>query len=108
MTTSRAQVQTDLACLLANFNGHEYSAPISPETLFFADLGLASIDAVLLGDTLEQRYGQKFPFGPFLSGVAKRGARDISVGELAAFLHEKLEADAAPLAASRRNLTLPR
>lgn len=100
MTKTSAQVQADLARLLANFNGHEYSAPISPETLFFADLGLASIDAVLLGETLEQRYGQKFPFGPFLSGLAKRGARDISVGELAVFLCDNMsptrQARAAP------------
>lgn len=102
--TTREQVQTELAGLLANFNGHEYSAPITPETLFFADLGLASIDAVLLGETLEQRYGRKFPFGPFLSGLATRGARDISVGELAAFLHEQLEADGPAFAASRRSL----
>ena len=38
----------------ANFHGREYSGPIGPETRFFADLGLASIDAVVLGETLQR------------------------------------------------------
>src|SRR5262245_14695532 len=43
---SREQIDADLARMLANFNGHEYSGDITATTLFFADLGLASIDAV--------------------------------------------------------------
>ena len=91
---TRQQIHADLAGLLANFNGREYSGDITPETLFFADLGLVSIDAVLLGETLEQFYGQKLPFGPFLSGLAKKGVRDIAVGELTAFLCQHLEKNA--------------
>ncbi len=87
---TRDQVQDDLAGMLRNFNGREYSGDITAETLFFADLGLASIDAVLLGEAVEQFYGQKFPFGPFLSELARNGVRDIAVGQLATFLHEHL------------------
>ena len=50
---SESEILADLAGILADFEGREYSGPIEPETRFFADLGLASIDAVVLGETLQ-------------------------------------------------------
>jgi hypothetical protein len=84
------RVLEDLAGLLRNFNGREYYDPIGPQTLFFADLGMMSIDAVVLAETLERRYGRRFPFPQFLAGLAARGAEDMEVGELARFLAENL------------------
>ncbi len=52
----------DLEGILRNFHGREYSGPIGEETRFFADLGLASIDAVVLGEMLESHYGRKLPY----------------------------------------------
>ena len=76
----------DLADLLRHFGGREYSGPIGPATCFFADLGFTSIDAVLLGETLEQRYQRKFPFYEFLAEMREQGALDLEVGQLAEFL----------------------
>ncbi len=87
---SLQQVLYDLAGLLRDFNGREYSGPITPQTLFFADLGMMSIDAVVLAETLERRYGRAFPFVAFLAGLKQRGVDDLTVGELAAFLHQEL------------------
>jgi acyl carrier protein len=90
------QIQTNqetlayLADLLQNFNGREYSGPIGPETLFFSELGMMSIDAVVLGETVETHFGQRFPFPKFLASLAQRGADDLSVGELADFLAANL------------------
>lgn len=84
------QVMAHLAGLLQNFNGKEYSGDIGPETLFFADLGMMSIDAVVLGETLEKEYGRRFPFPQFLAGLAQRGAQDLRIGELAEFLSGNL------------------
>jgi acyl carrier protein len=84
------QVVDDLAGILRNFNGREYSGPITAQTQFFADLGMMSIDAVVLAETLERHYGRTFPFGQFLAGLKQRGAGDIEVGELASFLHAHL------------------
>jgi acyl carrier protein len=81
-------IQEDLAELLHDFNGHEYSGDIGPATLFFGDLGMVSIDAVILAETLEQRYGQPFPFSKFLSDLGRQTRNDLAVGELAAFLHQ--------------------
>ena len=53
------EVMDYLSSLLQNFNGREYSGPIDRETLFFSELGMMSIDAVVLGETLESHYGKK-------------------------------------------------
>jgi acyl carrier protein len=84
------EVMEHLAGLLRDFNGREYSGEIGAQTLFFADLGMMSIDAVVLAETLEQQYGRRFPFPQFLAGLAARGAEDMPVGELAEFLWSHL------------------
>ncbi|WP_299566494.1 hypothetical protein [Enterovirga sp.] len=83
-------VLQDLRELLRDFNGKEYSEEIGPKTLFFADLGMVSIDAVILAETLETRHGRRFAFGEFLADLRRRGVRDIAVGDLVAFLHEQM------------------
>ncbi len=80
----------DLGNLLRDFNGKEYSGDIGPKTLFFGDLGLVSIDAVILAETLERFYERTFPFNQFLSEIGGGGVRDIELGELAAFLHRHM------------------
>jgi acyl carrier protein len=92
MTITTEQIVNDVAGLLRNFNGREYSNAIGPDTLLFADLGLASIDAVVFGETLEEHYGRKLPFHLFLADLGRRAQRDIRLGELAAFLHQHLNA----------------
>jgi acyl carrier protein len=87
---SREQVLHDLAGILRNFHGREYSDEIGPHTRFFGDLGLASIDAVVLGETIEEHYGRKLPFHEFMAALGQRAARDIELGELAGFLHRHL------------------
>lgn len=64
--------------------------PITPETKFFADLGLASIDAVVLGEELQKLYGRKLPFSEMLAELGEREERDMTIGELAAFLQNNL------------------
>jgi acyl carrier protein len=83
---SRQSILADLAAILANFNGRGYSGTIGPETRFFADLGLASIDAVVLGETLAEHYGRPLPFGEVMADLGRRTERDMSVGEVADFL----------------------
>jgi acyl carrier protein len=89
MKSSEA-ILADLAGMLANFQGREYSGEIGRETLFFAELGFASIDAVVLGEKLVAVYGRKIPFNKFLAEAARRNAQDLRVGELADFLVEHL------------------
>jgi acyl carrier protein len=83
---TREQILADLAGMLRNFHGYEYSGEIGPKTHFFADLGLASIDAVVLGETIEEQFGRKFPFNQFMADLGRRPVRDIEIGDLADFL----------------------
>lgn len=89
---SEDTILADVAGILANFQGREYSGPIDGDTLFFADLGLASIDAVVLGETLEQHYGRRLPFAEMMAELGRREDRDLRIGELAAFLARHLPA----------------
>lgn len=86
----RDEILNKLATILRNFHGREYSGVIGPETHFFADLGLASIDAVVLGETIEEHYGRKIAFHDFMADLGRRAVRDITLGELAAFLEREL------------------
>jgi acyl carrier protein len=87
---SRDEILSDLSLMLGNFQGREYWGKIGPETRFFADLGLASIDAVVLGEQLQSHYGRPLPFGELMADLGRRTDRDLSVGELAEFLERHL------------------
>ena len=54
----------------------------------FGDLGLASIDLVVLAERLDAHFGRRLPFGTFLKGLRERGANDLELGELVAFLQQ--------------------
>ena len=86
MMKTRQELAEDLAAFLRRFGGREYSGPIAPGTRFFSDLGFSSIDAVVLAESLEERYQRKFPFGEFLAELRERQVTDIEIGDLASFL----------------------
>lgn len=89
-------ILADLAHVFADFQGREYSGPLTPETRFFADLGLASIDAVVLGELLQERYGRPLPFGDLMAELGRREDRDLTLGELANFLARHLDREDLP------------
>jgi acyl carrier protein len=70
----------------------EHSTPIGPETLLFSELGFQSLDAVVLGNTLQERYGQPIPFADLLSEIGQRPFTDIRVREWVAFTVRQLQA----------------
>lgn len=91
MPKTQDEIVADLAGILRDFEGREYSGPIGPQTRFFGDLGLASIEAVILGEKLEEHYNQRIPFNKFLAQVMQSGAQDLELGQLAAFLAQELK-----------------
>jgi acyl carrier protein len=80
-------VLDELVCILRSFPRREYFGEIDRHTRFFDDLEMVSIDAVVLGEKLEQRYGFKFPFNELIAALRDRQAEDLVVGELADFIH---------------------
>lgn len=81
--------QTILAELRTVFRdglGVDPVSPIEPETLFFADLGLASIDAVVLGEAVQSHFGKALPYDRLMAEIGSRAQRDLAVAELVEFL----------------------
>jgi len=87
---SNSQLLADVSGLLGQLRGDEFSGGIGPGTRFFADLGLASIDAVVLGEALERHYGRSLPYGELMADLGRRADRDLTIGELVAFLGRSL------------------
>jgi acyl carrier protein len=93
---STQAILDELSAILREFNGREYSGRITPRTRFFAELGLTSIDAVVLGEALERLYGRKLPFGQLLADLRQRQAEDVEVHDLVDFLHRHLNSPEGP------------
>jgi acyl carrier protein len=93
MTPSTSDViLRDLANVMAaTFPDRDPPPGIGAEMRLFADLGLASIDVVVLGERLEQYYSRRLPFGSFLADLRKRGADDLALGDLVEFLQQHVE-----------------
>jgi len=85
-TPSRAEILDVVSTVLARDLGMQSSSAIDLHTRFFADLGLASIDAVVLGERLQEHYGRPLPFNELMAEIGRRTDRDLSIGELVAFL----------------------
>lgn len=89
-TPDRSTILADIATILADRMGLVGLGPLDEETRFFADLGLASIDTVVLGEALQAHYGRSLPFGELMADLGRRTDRDLALGELVSFLREHL------------------
>jgi acyl carrier protein len=87
---SRTEILDVISTVLARDLGVQSSSAIDEHTRFFADLGLASIDAVVLGERLEEHYGRPLRFNELMAAIGRRTDRDLSIGELLAFLAANL------------------
>jgi acyl carrier protein len=87
---SRTEILDDLVAIISDQLGVRFSSAIDENTRLFADLGLASIDAVVLSETLQKHYDRSLPFHELMAEIGTRTERDLSVGELIAFLVKHL------------------
>jgi acyl carrier protein len=87
----RADLLRDLKAILVEHLGIAPSTPIDEATRFFADLGLASIDAVVLSEAIQRHYGRELPFHDLMAEIGRRTERDLAIGELVAFLRAHLD-----------------
>jgi acyl carrier protein len=83
---SRTVILDDIIAILSEQSGATFAGAIHEETRFFADLGLASIDAVVLTEALQKHYGRTLPFHELIAEVGRRTERDLVIGELVEFL----------------------
>ncbi len=93
MTTipDRAAILREVSSVLAHELGVSPTMPIDERTRFFADLGLASIDAVVLSEALQRHFGRTLPFHDLMAEIGRRTDRDLAIGELVSFLVENLK-----------------
>jgi acyl carrier protein len=87
---SRVEILSDITTILANDLGVQSPGAINEDTRFFAELGLASIDAVVLSEALQNHYRRPLPFHLLLAEIGRRTERDLSIGELVVFLRSHL------------------
>jgi acyl carrier protein len=87
---SRAEVFRDTVAILEDQLGVASPTSITEGTRFFADLGLASIDAVVLSEAIQKHYGRHLPFNELMAEIGRRTDRDMSIGELVSFVSSNL------------------
>ncbi len=68
----------------------DYSRPVGPESLLFTELGLESLDAVVLGTTIQEHFQCPLPFSELLAEIG-REQRDLSIMELVDFVDKNLK-----------------
>ena len=61
--------------------GWDFGEEITGDTLLFTDLGFQSLDAVILGNTLQERFGRPIPFATLLTEIGQRSVNDVTVDE---------------------------
>lgn len=67
----------------------EFVGEITPDTCFIADLGLESLEIVVLATMIQQQYG-RLPFPEWFDQIGQRPVeeRDVSVAELVSFVRD--------------------
>lgn len=99
MKPSREEIMGDVLGLLRKLaDDWEYSGEITPETRFFADMGLRSLDVVVLGTAIQEQYKQVFPFVKLFAQIGQRPVPDMPVGEWVDFIAEHMQEVPAPAA----------
>ena len=68
----------------------DYSRPVGPGSLLFTELGLESLDAVVLGTTIQEHFHTPLPFSELLAEIG-RDQRDLSIMELVDFVDKNLK-----------------
>jgi len=94
MRKSRDQILKDVLLLLQKLaEDWEYDRGITEDTYLFADMGLESLDIVVLAAAVQEHYGQVLPFPEFFAEIGQRELRDVSVSEWVDFVHKHLDED---------------
>ncbi|HEU4759325.1 MAG TPA: acyl carrier protein [Dehalococcoidia bacterium] len=91
MDLTYEQVMADTVRLLTQLGDDwEYSGTITPKTGLIVDLGMESLELVVLGVSIQEHYERTLPFEDLLTEVGEKKLEDIYVGDLVAFIHRHL------------------
>jgi len=91
MRQSRSTILNDvLAHIQRLADDWEYDGEITEETTFFGDMGLESLDIVVLATAVQEQYRMTLPFSEFFAEIGQRARRDVTVGEWVDFIHSSI------------------
>ncbi len=91
--TKHEVMNTVLSLLTQLASDWEYDGEINADTYLFSELGFQSLDAVVLGNSLQERYSQPIPYADLLAEIGQREFNDITVGEWVEFTFRHLKSD---------------
>ena len=79
----------------------DYAEPVGAESLLFTEVGLESLDAVILGTAIQEQYQTPMPFAELLAEIGEQ-RRDLTINQLVDFVDTHLGARAPETVAVRR------
>src|SRR5579884_2366490 len=89
-TLTRSALLSDVVGLIGELAADwDYDGTIDATTGLFGDLGFESLDLVVLGASLQERYG-KLPFSEFLAELGRQQADDCTIGMLVEFMIQRM------------------
>lgn len=79
---TKTEIQEMIFALLTQLaEDWEYSEEITTETYLFSELGFQSLDAVILGNSLQEQLDQPIPYSDLLIDIGQRSLQDVTIGE---------------------------
>ena len=93
MSPDRETVLAELLDLVNELAGDwEFDGEVTPDTYFLRDLGLESLDLVVLGTSIQYKYGP-LPFAEYLAEIGQRPVeeRDLRVVDFVDFITTSLQ-----------------
>ena len=92
MKPTRDQIlETVLGLLRGVARDWDFDGHLTADTRLFADLAFESLDLVVLGATVQEHFGQRFPFSELFADIGQRAVRDLTVREWVAFIDQHLQ-----------------
>ena len=87
MRPNREEIQEYVIGLVSKLaEDWDYFGELTTETGIFSDLALESLDAVILGTTIQHHYQQSMPFARLLAEVGQKEVPDLSIAEIIDFV----------------------
>jgi acyl carrier protein len=97
MKQTRQQVLAQVVELVQSVaRDWDFENAVTERTRLSADLNFESLDLVVLGAAVQERFGQIFPFPELFAELGQREVRDLTIGEWVDFLERHLLDRPAP------------
>jgi len=91
MIYTREKILAEVLALLNSVvQDWEFEGAIGANTRVFADLAFESLDLVVLGSKVQERFGQTLPFPQLFAEIGQREVRDLTIGVWVDFIQRHI------------------